>query len=214
MTDPVLVWVELTMTVSDPAALSFAPKERPRRMVAPTVAKNVGLIVTLVIIYPLFLWLSAEPSVMRLIIVQGILSITLAGYYGPFGALLAEEDRAAFAAYHLFKDQPRKLNGVRDGMHGAYLGPAFAQGEIERRLGGVGAVFDVVSDDDVIDFTVDALVEEKAVGWFQGRMEFGPRALGARSILGDARSPTMQRTLNLKVKYRESFRPFAPSVLL
>jgi carbamoyltransferase len=120
---------------------------------------------------------------------------------------------AAFAAYHLFKDQPRKSNGVRDGMHGAYLGPAFAQGEIEHRLGGVGAVFDVVSDDDVIDFAVDALVEEKAVGWFQGRMEFGPRALGARSILGDARSPTMQRTLNLKVKYRESFRPFAPSVL-
>ena len=120
---------------------------------------------------------------------------------------------AAFAAYHLFRDQPRKLNGVRDGMHGAYLGPAFEQDEIERRLAGVGAVFDVVSDDAMIDFTVDALVESKAVGWFQGRMEFGPRALGARSILGDARSPTMQRTLNLKVKYRESFRPFAPSVL-
>jgi len=120
---------------------------------------------------------------------------------------------AAFAAYHLFKDQPRRSNGACDGMHGAYLGPAFAQDEIERRLGGAGAVFDVVSDDDMIDFAVDALVEEKAVGWFQGRMEFGPRALGARSILGDARSPTMQKTLNLKVKYRESFRPFAPSVL-
>jgi carbamoyltransferase len=120
---------------------------------------------------------------------------------------------AAFAAYHLFREQPRKLNGVRDGMHGAYLGPAFEQNEIERRLGGVGAVFDVIPDDDMIDSTVDALVDGKAVGWFQGRMEFGPRALGARSILGDARSPTMQRTLNLKVKYRESFRPFAPSVL-
>jgi carbamoyltransferase len=119
----------------------------------------------------------------------------------------------AFAAYHLFQDQARRLNGVRDGMRGAYLGPAFEQGEIERRLADVGAVFDVVSEDDMIASTVDALVDEKAVGWFQGRMEFGPRALGGRSILGDARSPTMQRTLNLKVKYRESFRPFAPSVL-
>jgi carbamoyltransferase len=120
---------------------------------------------------------------------------------------------AAYAAYHLFKDQARQLNGVRDGMRGAYLGPAFDQAEIERRLAGIGAVFDVVSDDAMIEATVDALAEEKAVGWFQGRMEFGPRALGGRSILGDARSPTMQRTLNLKVKYRESFRPFAPSVL-
>jgi carbamoyltransferase len=119
----------------------------------------------------------------------------------------------AFAAYHLFKDQARRLNGVRDGMRGAYLGPAFEQGEIERRLAAVGAVFDVVSEDAMIASTVDALVDTKAVGWFQGRMEFGPRALGGRSILGDARSPTMQRTLNLKVKYRESFRPFAPSVL-
>ena len=120
---------------------------------------------------------------------------------------------AAFAAYHLFKDQPRQLNGVRDGMHGAYLGPAFAQAEIERRLADAGAVFDVLPEDAMIASTVAALAAEKAIGWFQGRMEFGPRALGGRSILGDARSPTMQRTLNLKVKYRESFRPFAPSVL-
>ena len=120
---------------------------------------------------------------------------------------------AAFAAYHLFKDQPRQLNGVRDGMHGAYLGPAFAQAEIERRLADAGAVFDVLPEDAMIASTVTALAAEKAIGWFQGRMEFGPRALGGRSILGDARSPTMQRTLNLKVKYRESFRPFAPSVL-
>ena len=98
-------------------------------------------------------------------------------------------------------------------MHGAYLGPAFAQAEIERRLADAGAVFDVLPEDAMIASTVAALAAEKAVGWFQGRMEFGPRALGARSILGDARSPTMQRTLNLKVKYRESFRPFAPSVL-
>ena len=106
------------------------------------------------------------------------------------------------------------MNGVRDGMRGAYLGPAFAQAEIEQRLAGVGAVFDVLvrgRHDRAPPWT--RWSQEKAVGWFQGRMEFGPRALGARSILGDARSPTMQRTLNLKVKYRESFRPFAPSVL-
>jgi carbamoyltransferase len=120
---------------------------------------------------------------------------------------------AALAAYHLFKDRPRKLNGVRDGMRGAYLGPAFAQDEIERRLHAAGAVFEVVSDDAMIAATADALATSKAVGWFQGRMEFGPRALGGRSILGDARSPSMQKMLNLKVKYRESFRPFAPSVL-
>ncbi|MEM7022845.1 MAG: carbamoyltransferase [Pseudomonadota bacterium] len=120
---------------------------------------------------------------------------------------------AALAAYHLYKDQPRKLNGARDGMQGAYLGPAFEQGEIERRLREAGAVFDVVSEQDMITGAANALADSKAVGWFQGRMEFGPRALGGRSILGDARSPTMQKTLNLKVKYRESFRPFAPAVL-
>jgi carbamoyltransferase len=97
-------------------------------------------------------------------------------------------------------------------MAGAYLGPAFDQREIEKRLTASGAVYTVLSDEDVIARTVDAIVDEKAVGWMQGRMEFGPRALGGRSILGDPRSPTMQKTLNLKVKYRESFRPFAPSV--
>jgi carbamoyltransferase len=98
-------------------------------------------------------------------------------------------------------------------MQGAYLGPAYAQADIESRLTGAGARFAVVSDAQVLDQTVDALAAGKAVGWFQGRMEFGPRALGARSILGDPRSPSMQSVLNLKVKYRESFRPFAPSVL-
>ncbi len=120
----------------------------------------------------------------------------------------------ALAAYHGFRDQPRQLNGARDGMRGGYLGPNFAQDEIERRLDEAGAAYEVIEgEDELIAATVDALVEGKAVGWFQGRMEFGPRALGGRSILGDARSSTMQKTLNLKVKYRESFRPFAPSVL-
>ena len=120
---------------------------------------------------------------------------------------------AALAAYHEFLDQPRQVGNVLDGMRGAYLGPAFANAEIADRLRNAGAVFQIVEDEALIGHTVDALVDEKAVGWFQGRMEFGPRALGARSILGDPRSPHMQRQLNLKVKFRESFRPFAPSVL-
>jgi carbamoyltransferase len=120
---------------------------------------------------------------------------------------------AALAAYHLFRGQPRQVDGRHDLMHGAYLGPAYEQREIEARLSRVGARFKILGEDQLVDQTADALIEGKAVGWFQGRMEFGPRALGARSILGDARSPSMQSVLNLKVKYRESFRPFAPSVL-
>jgi carbamoyltransferase len=120
---------------------------------------------------------------------------------------------AALTAMHLFQGQPRVTNGALDAMSGSYLGPDFPQDEIERRLGAAGAVFEVLDEAALLEATVDALVAEKAVGWFQGRMEFGPRALGNRSILGDARSPTMQKTLNLRVKFRESFRPFAPSVL-
>jgi carbamoyltransferase len=100
-----------------------------------------------------------------------------------------------------------------DRMRGSYLGPAFEQRDIEDRLRKAGAVFTVLSEVDLLDTCAEALAQEKALGWFQGRMEFGPRALGGRSILGDARSPRMQSTLNLKVKYRESFRPFAPSIL-
>jgi carbamoyltransferase len=120
---------------------------------------------------------------------------------------------AALAAYHLYKKAPRLPFNTLDAMQGCYLGPGFAQPDIERRLAAVGARFEVMAEPALLDATASALVDEKAVGWFQGRMEFGPRALGARSILGDARSPAMQKTLNLRVKYRESFRPFAPSVL-
>jgi carbamoyltransferase len=121
---------------------------------------------------------------------------------------------AALAAFHLHKGQPRgPSNGRSDRMKGAYLGPEFEQADIERRLAAAGAKFEVLADEEIIDSAARALAEEKALGWFQGRMEFGPRALGGRSILGDARSPAMQSMLNLKVKYRESFRPFAPSVL-
>lgn len=120
---------------------------------------------------------------------------------------------AALAAYHLFAGQPRQVDACRDKMHGAYLGPRFEQAEVETKLREAGAKFTVLSEPDLLDECATALVDGQALGWFQGRMEFGPRALGARSILGDARSPTMQSVLNLKVKYRESFRPFAPSVL-
>jgi carbamoyltransferase len=120
---------------------------------------------------------------------------------------------AALAAYHLYKGKPRNRDGCVDGMKGSYLGPAFSQPEIERRLQAAGAKFTLLDDDALIRTSAQALADGKAVGWFQGRMEFGPRALGARSILADARSPAMQSLLNLKVKYRESFRPFAPSVL-
>jgi carbamoyltransferase len=119
---------------------------------------------------------------------------------------------AALAAYHQFKGQPRSV-AVGDGMAGAFLGPEFSQAEIERRLSAAGAHFAVLSEDEMIAQTAKALSDQLAVGWFQGRMEFGPRSLGARSILGDPRSPAMQKNLNLKVKYRESFRPFAPAVL-
>lgn len=120
---------------------------------------------------------------------------------------------AALAGYHSYKDGPRHVNGALDAMRGSYLGPEYAQDDIEKRLAAAGAKFAVHDDAATIAATARALADEKAVGWFQGRMEFGPRALGGRSILGDPRSPSMQKTLNLKVKYRESFRPFAPSVL-
>ena len=120
---------------------------------------------------------------------------------------------AALSAYHGFAGQPREANGSHDRMRGSYLGPVFAQQDIERRLTAAGARFEVLPEDEVPRVCAREIADGKALGWFQGRMEFGPRALGGRSILGDARSPTMQRMLNLKVKYRESFRPFAPSVL-
>src|SRR5258708_7129871 len=98
-------------------------------------------------------------------------------------------------------------------MQGGYLGLEFSQEEVETRLRAVGARFVTLSDEDLLAASACSMAQGKALGWFQGRMEFGPRALGGRSILGDARSPKMQSVLNLKVKYRESFRPFAPSVL-
>ena len=119
---------------------------------------------------------------------------------------------AALAFWHIEKKNKRYVN-PNDDMNGSYLGPEFSQVEIEKELKSLGANFEILSYEDLINETSDFLSQQKAVGWFQGRMEFGPRALGGRSILGDPRSDKMQKNLNLKVKYRESFRPFAPSVL-
>ncbi len=119
---------------------------------------------------------------------------------------------AALALWYLENGNKRKVN-FNDDMQGSYLGTEFNQEEIEKELVSLGANFETLKYESLIDKTSDLLSQEKAIGWFQGRMEFGPRALGGRSILGDPRSDKMQKNLNLKVKYRESFRPFAPSIL-
>jgi carbamoyltransferase len=107
----------------------------------------------------------------------------------------------------------RSADGVRDRMHGAFLGPEFSAAEVEAVLAQFGARYTRLGPAELVERTADLLGREKVIGWFQGRMEFGPRALGGRSILGDARSTRMQAVMNLKIKFRESFRPFAPSVL-
>ncbi len=120
---------------------------------------------------------------------------------------------AALAAYHLSFNKEREISEKGDSMSGSFLGPQFLDKEVEFELHSIGANFKEFSHEEMIDKTANFLNEGKAIGWMQGRMEFGPRALGSRSILADPRSPNMQKLLNLKIKYRESFRPFAPSVL-
>jgi carbamoyltransferase len=120
---------------------------------------------------------------------------------------------AALAAYHIMFERPRKVSNQNDAMKGSYLGPEFSQSDIFDQLMRCGAVFKTLSENDLIDEVAKSLASGKAIGWMNGRMEFGPRALGGRSIIADPRSPSMQKLLNLKVKFRESFRPFAPSVL-
>ena len=120
---------------------------------------------------------------------------------------------AALSTWYIHHDKDRVTTADRDAMKGAYLGPEFTDNEIENELTACGANFKKLSEAEMIEEVASALADEKAVGWMQGRMEFGPRALGGRSIIADPRSPVMQKQLNLKVKYRESFRPFAPSVL-
>ncbi len=119
---------------------------------------------------------------------------------------------AAQAFYYQELDNKRKILKT-DSMNGSYLGPQFTDDQVENELKSCGANYKKLTSDQIIKYTAKALAEEKAVGWFQGRMEFGPRSLGNRSIIADSRSEKMQKNLNLKVKYRESFRPFAPAVL-
>jgi carbamoyltransferase len=119
----------------------------------------------------------------------------------------------ALTIHHKVLGHERRHRSEGDGMRGSYLGPAFSDDEIQRFLDSAGAVYEKLSQAQLIDRTARALADEKVVGWLQGRMEFGPRSLGNRSILGDARSTKMQSVMNLKIKFRESFRPFAPSVL-
>src|SRR5262249_5363568 len=120
---------------------------------------------------------------------------------------------AALSAWHQYENQPRAGEPTRDKMQGSYLGPKYSNGDVETRLKAVGASYHRLDDPPLFDYVAGELAAGKVVGWFQGRMEFGPRALGTRSILGDARNSRMQSVMNLKIKYRESFRPFAPSVL-
>jgi carbamoyltransferase len=119
---------------------------------------------------------------------------------------------AALAVWHQVLDKPRAPAG-RDAMQGAYLGPSFSDAEVAQRLSAFGAVSELLSEPEMLDRVAELIAQDRVVGWFQGRMEFGPRALGARSILGDARSPRMQAVMNKKIKFREGFRPFAPVVL-
>jgi len=120
---------------------------------------------------------------------------------------------AALTAWHKLENEPRNVAGSTDSMNGSFLGPSYTNDEIQQFLKQKDAPYTRLSDEALFDRLADELASGKVIGWFQGRMEFGPRALGARSILGDARNPKMQSVMNLKIKYRESFRPFAPSVL-
>ncbi len=121
---------------------------------------------------------------------------------------------AALCAYYMFKKKKRLINYKYDSMKGSFLGPNFTNNQIQKTLEDMGANYTYLDEDNIIKETVMALKNGKAIGWMQGKMEFGPRALGARSIIADPRSVKMQKQLNLKVKYRESFRPFAPSILI
>jgi carbamoyltransferase len=140
---------------------------------------------------------------------------------GPFRSLWIQPSAgdaggavgAALTAWHQLENKSRNPDGSKDTMQGSFLGPSYNNEVIEQFLRAKEAPYEKLSDEELFDRIAEELAEGKVIGWFQGRMEFGPRALGARSILGDARSPKMQSVMNLKIKFRESFRPFAPSVL-
>lgn len=196
---------ELTFREMDLAASIQAVTEEVLIKLARGIAKETGL-KNLCLAGGVALNCVANGKLLRAGIFENIWIQPAAGDAG--GAL-----GAALGAYHLLLNQPRNQHQGMDGMKGSYLGPQYSQEEINRQLEAAGAVFELLNEDEMIERTARALADGKAIGWHQGRMEFGPRALGARSIVADPRSPEMQKLLNLKVKHRESFRPFAPSVL-
>ena len=217
----------LTMTNGKFAALFGQPARKPEELLTPfhmDVAASIQA-VTDEVVLRLTRAIAAETGARNLCLAGGVAlncvangkvqrdgrfeRIWIQPAAGDAGGALG----AALAGYHMFQHQPRQNGHAVDGMAGSLLGPSYDQPDVEERLTAAGASYTTVSDAEVVEHTARALADGQAVGWMQGRMEFGPRALGARSILGDPRSPTMQKMLNLKVKYRESFRPFAPSVL-
>ncbi|MBF0402263.1 MAG: carbamoyltransferase [Magnetococcales bacterium] len=218
----------LTMTNARFAALFGGP---PRQPESPLTQKEMDLaasiqVVVEEVVLRLTRALAAESGLSNLCLAGGVALNCVAngkilrdGRFSNLWVQPASGDAggalgAALAAYHWHLGQPRVRNsGHGDSMQGAYLGPEFSQEEIERALQAAGARFQTLAEPELLQACTQALRQEQALGWFQGRMEFGPRALGARSILADARSANMQSVLNLKVKFRESFRPFAPSIL-
>jgi carbamoyltransferase len=217
----------LTMTNARFDALFGGPPRRPEDLLTPRHMDLAASIqaVTEEVMLRLARSLRAETGMKRLCLAGGVALNCVAngkvlrdGAFEQIWIQPAAGDAggaigAALATYHQHAGLARPPTNGRDAMQGSFLGPSYAQDEIERLLTAARARFTVHDDDAMADITAHALAAGQAVGWFQGRMEFGPRALGARSILGDPRSPTMQKRLNLKVKYRESFRPFAPAVL-
>ena len=217
----------LTMTNDRFAALFGEPVRAPEALLTPfhmDIAASVQAVVEEVVL-KLTRSLRAEYGIPNLCLAGGVAlncvangkahrdgafeNIWIQPAAGDAGGALG----AALGTHHIHLGEPRIPAKGMDHMSGGYLGPSFEQKEIEDRLTAAGARYQVMDDDALIEQTASALAGDKAVGWMTGRMEFGPRALGGRSILGNPMSPAMQKTLNLKVKYRESFRPFAPAVL-
>jgi carbamoyltransferase len=217
----------LTMTNDRFAALFGAPARRPQEELTPfhmDIAASIQA-VTDEVVLRLCRSIAKETGARNLCLAGGVAlncvangkvlkegmfdNIWIQPAAGDAGGALG----AALAVAHMDFGVARTADGTNDAMKGAYLGPAYAQKDIEARLRQAGAQFVILTKNQLIEETAQALAREEAVGWMQGRMEFGPRAHGARTNLADPRSATMQKTLNLKVKYRESFRPFAPSVL-
>jgi carbamoyltransferase len=217
----------LTMTNGDFDALFDGP---PRRPEAPLTQREMDLArsiqeVTEQIVLRLTRTLHAETKAANLCLAGGVALNCVANgtvlREGPFSDLWIQPAAgdaggsigAALAAWYQYKEKPRTIVEEKDSMQGSLLGPSYTNEEIEQYLQGVGACYKRLDEGALLNLVAEELASGKVVGWFQGRMEFGPRALGNRSILGDPRNPGMQSIMNLKIKHRESFRPFAPSIL-